>query len=226
MIRISGRVQGLQETQAALQQVSTLLMDEMDAAMRASLFQTTRIAQKSYLSGPRPGRLGVITNRLRGSLSEGKPGFIMNVERNTFQITGTVGTNVEYATTHEPPDGRTETIIKSSRPGGFLAVPTAFAKTPAGALKDIYNRPLRQIEGLFIARAKSGTLFAAIKSSATGRQRSSKFTPLFWLLKSVKIPARPFLAPALKDATPWIQERFQKGVHAVEQRINALLRGR
>jgi hypothetical protein len=227
MIKISGKITGLQEMQAALTQLSPVLMDELDASARASAFMVTKTAQKSYLSGPRPGRLGVVTNRLRSSLAEGSPAFIFDVQRQQARVTVTMGTNVKYATTHEPPGGQRETVIRSKRSGGYLAVPTALAKTGTGALKDKYNMPLRQIAGLFLARsADKRTLFAAIKTPATGRQRRSGFQVLFWLVKQVKIPARPFIAPALRDSTQWITERFQQGLRRVEKRISALSRGR
>jgi hypothetical protein len=227
VIKISGKVTGLQETQAALAKLPDIVMDEMDADARASAFHVTRIAQRNYLSGPRPTRLGVVTNRLRGSLSEGDPDFILDVQRQAMRVIVTTGTNVKYATTHEPPVGQTETIIKSKRPGGFLAVPTALAKTGTGALQDKYNRPLREISGLFLARSgDKKTLYAAIKTPATGRQRRSGFQVLFWLVKSVKIPARRFLAPALEDSKQWINERFQQGLQRAEKRISALMRGR
>jgi hypothetical protein len=226
VIKISGKVTGLQETQAALAKLPDIVMDEMDADARASAFHVTRIAQRNYLSGPRQTRLGVVTNRLRGSLSEGDPNFILDVQRQAMRVTVTTGTNVKYAETHEPPVGQTETIIKSKRPGGFLAVPTALAKTGTGELKDKYNRPLRKIADLFIARSKSGILYAAEKKPAVGRQRRSGFSVLFWLVRQVKIPARPFLRPALADSRQWINERFQQGLQRAEKRISALMRGR
>jgi phage gpG-like protein len=221
MIAVGGQIHGLGGLQAAGSQASEIIMDELGQATRASLFQVTRTAQQKYLSGPRPERLGVVTNRLRGSLSEGDPDFVFDVTRRAFIIEGRVGTNVLYGPTHE--FGAT---IKPKR-GQYLAVPTALAKTAAGALKDAYNRPLRQIVGLFIARSKDKrTLFAAIRSPATGRQRRSGFTVLFWLVRQVRIPARPFLNPALRDSTPWIMDRVRMGLGRVEQRINALMRGR
>ena len=218
MVTMQVTIHGVPETLAAFQQFSTILMTEMDQATRASLFQVARTAQKDYLSGPRPQKLGVITNRLRGSLSEGKPGFLLDVTTQRLQITGTVGTNVTYAAIHE---SDTDTVIRPTH-GKFLAVPTAFAKTPAGALKDQYNKPLRQIEGLFLQRTKTGLLFAATKSVATGRQRSSRLTPLFWLVRSVTIPSRPFLNPALQDSVPWIQTRFDAAGLRVESKLQAL----
>jgi hypothetical protein len=206
--------------QAALAQLPAVLMDEMDAAARASAFMVTRTAQKNYLSGPRPSRLGVVTNRLRGSLSEGDPNFIFDVQRQQARVTVTAGTNVSYAITHEPPGGRPETIIKPKK-GKYLAVPSSFATTAAGALKDKYNRPLRQVANTFVRSIK------APKAEAAVFERIGKrIIPIAWLVKSVTIKARPFLAPALRDSTQWITERFQQGLRRVEKRINALSRGR
>jgi phage gpG-like protein len=220
MIRVSGRVRGIQETQAVLRQAEPILMDEMDASARAAAFQVTRTAQKNYLSGPRPTRLGVVTNRLRGSLSEGAPDFVFDLQRQQARITVRTGTNVEYAPAHE-----FGAIIKPKK-GRYLAIPTALAKTPAGALKGQYAGGLRQIQDLFIQRSKSGVLFAARKAPATGRQRRSGFEVLFWLVKSVKIPARPFLSSSLKDNVQWINDRFNQGLRRVERRLSALFRGR
>jgi phage gpG-like protein len=220
MIRLTFTLRGVQDTHAALAQVVPVLMDEADAATRASLFQVTRTSQQKYLSGPRPQRLGVVTNRLRGSLSEGSPDLVFDVQRQALQVKGTVGTNVEYGPIHEYGG-----VIRPKRTK-FLAVPTAFAKTPAGATKSQYNRPLRQIPNLFIGRSKSGILFAAEKTPATGRQRRSGFKVLFWLVRQVRIPARPFLAPSLRDNIPWITQRFTYGLRQVERRVNAALRGR
>jgi phage gpG-like protein len=220
MVRLEGRISGQHETSAQLQATVSILMEEVEMAARASLFQTTRLAQKHYLSGPRPSRLGVVTNRLRGSLSEGAPELIVDVQRQALKVHGRIGTNVIYAPMHE-----FGAVIKPKK-GRYLAIPTALAKTPAGALKDRYNRPLREIEHLFIARSRSGTLFAAERQPATGRQQRSVFRVLFWLVRRVTIPARPFLNPALRDATPWIQERFQQALRRTEQRVISLLQGR
>ena len=54
VIRVSGPVRACRRRRQPYQQVAAILMDEMDAAARASAFQVTRTAQKNYLSGPRP----------------------------------------------------------------------------------------------------------------------------------------------------------------------------
>jgi phage gpG-like protein len=56
---------------------------------------TIGYAQKNKLSGPRPGVLGVRTNRLRGSLRRN------DATVSGGMIEGSIGTNVEYAAVHE-----------------------------------------------------------------------------------------------------------------------------
>ena len=57
--------------------------------------QTIGHSQAAYLTGPRPSRLGVRTNRLRASLTASQA----VVEGGT--VSSTIGTNVQYAGVHE-----------------------------------------------------------------------------------------------------------------------------
>ncbi len=56
---------------------------------------TIGYAQANKLSGPRPGVLGVVTNRLRSSLRRSE------AEASGDQVTGAIGSNVAYAAVHE-----------------------------------------------------------------------------------------------------------------------------
>lgn len=51
--------------------------------------------QRAYLTGPRPQKLGVVTNRLRGSI-HAAPAVV-----NGSRIDSSIGTNVAYAGVHE-----------------------------------------------------------------------------------------------------------------------------
>ena len=72
---------------------------QRDAAIRQSLWNSIRFLQgwimNNRLSGPRPAFLGVVTDRLRSSITVTKPEKIGN----NYQAT--VGTNVIYARIHE-----------------------------------------------------------------------------------------------------------------------------
>lgn len=56
---------------------------------------TTGHIQAKYLTGPRPGKLGVITNRLRGSIRPSRAVV------NGTTVNSSIGTNVVYAGVHE-----------------------------------------------------------------------------------------------------------------------------
>ncbi len=62
--------------------------------LEAGLLLAVGRAQTNYLSGPRPGKLNVITTRLRGSITE-------EVTTAAQTVTGVIGTNVPYAAYHE-----------------------------------------------------------------------------------------------------------------------------
>lgn len=212
MIHIRGRLQGVHATQDALARMSGLLMEQMAQDMRAALFHTTAIAQKRYLSGPRPQHLGVITGRLRSSLSEGASELVFDISRLQGQVRGTIGTNVLYAAVHEYGG-----VIRPRR-ATHLFIPGRAIRTATGAVQSAYNRPLRQIPQTFVRPNPRGGWLVFQRISSTSIK-------LLGVLKSsVRIPARPFLNPALHDATPWILQRFGQGAARVEQRITALLR--
>jgi phage gpG-like protein len=101
MLILRGTIHNVPQTHDALTRAIPILTDELSKAMRSSLFLVTRTAQKDYLSGPRPQRLGVVTNRLRGSLSEGASELVFRLDQQPTRLTGTVGTNVIYAPVHE-----------------------------------------------------------------------------------------------------------------------------
>jgi phage gpG-like protein len=83
---------------------------------------STAISKEDYLSGPRPKRLGVVTHRLRSSISQSEfepPGYIE------------FGTDVEYAAAHE--FGRPEVNLPA-RPFIAPAAEEAFRDVPADIL--------------------------------------------------------------------------------------------
>ena len=110
-----------------------------------------------------------------------------------------VGTNVPYAETHNPQDGRAETVIRAKN-GKNLAIPASARvrtfqrrygfsarEVIAGLKKDNYIvfRPLKN--------GKPGNVIFAQKKVISRKTMRGASIPLFILKKSVKIPARPFL---------------------------------
>jgi phage gpG-like protein len=59
-------------------------------------FELQKHVQKDYLTGPRPAHLGVVTNRLRGSITPGAADSRSRFVDTGGEIAYFVGTNVEY----------------------------------------------------------------------------------------------------------------------------------
>ena len=110
-----------------------------------------------------------------------------------------VGTNVPYAETHNPQDGRSETVIRAKN-GKSLAIPASAqvrtfqrrygfsaSEVIKGLQKDGYTvfRPLKN--------GKPGNVIFAQKKTISRKTMRGTSVPIFILKKSVKIPARPFL---------------------------------
>jgi phage gpG-like protein len=71
------------------------IQDGLVNAVNIALNDASRIVKSEYLSGPRPGKLGVVTGRLRGSPAIGLARRIGNT------VSGMFGTSVVYARIHE-----------------------------------------------------------------------------------------------------------------------------
>lgn len=71
-------------------------------AMEGGLADVVEIAQNKYLSGPRPGKLGRVTNRLANSLeSDHEESLTRVLEFHQDEAVGRVGTGVPYGKVHE-----------------------------------------------------------------------------------------------------------------------------
>jgi phage gpG-like protein len=108
------------------------------------------------------------------------------------------GVTVKYARIHE--FGGTITPKKAQ----YLAIPMAAAKTGTGVSR--YESP-RQVPGLFVFKSKAGNLLLARREGKKG-----KLKLFFVLKKSVKIPARPYLGPAVNAIKPTVKDRLMAAV--------------
>lgn len=93
-VTVSLVIEGMKRLQGKLDRAANKTRDEMQRGMKEATLLVAATAKKDYLSGPRPGRLGVMTNRLRSSLATEVKGLGANIQ-------GVVGTNVKYARIHE-----------------------------------------------------------------------------------------------------------------------------
>ena len=105
----------------ALRRSPKIASEEFSGAMAIFLDKVGDTAAREGLQGPRPEKLGVVTSRLVRSLAGGRFAFtgglrsfsglprqlrggqdsIRRVESSGQDIVGTIGTEVEYAATHE-----------------------------------------------------------------------------------------------------------------------------
>lgn len=97
------QVQGLDELMAKLDLATA--QKTIEGPLERGAYFLQAWSQKNRLSGPRPTFLGVVTNRLRSSITVSR-----SIKRNEFAFF--VGTNVEYAPIHEY--GRTVSKISST----------------------------------------------------------------------------------------------------------------
>lgn len=144
------------------------MAEAVAAAMDRENQLTIGHAQAKYLSGPRPLRLGVRSNRLRSSLNASKAA----IEGKT--VSSTIGTNVKYAGVHER---------------GFDGNVTVRSHTMRVAALDLYSVKGRVVKGWELA----GTGAKRARRVATGFATVRSFT------RHMKMPARPYLAPAVAD---------------------------
>jgi hypothetical protein len=212
MIGLRGGVRGVPEMASALNQVPGLLGQAAEGGMTESLELVSTIARGDYLSGPYPHRLQPRSGRLRASLRRGDRDNIFTVERRGTVIRGTLGTTVVYANIHEFGG-----IIKPVK-GQYLAIPTQLAKTPTGLVKKEFDRPLRQIEGLFLMRSRRGSLGAYRR-----RGRRGVLERLFSLVRRAHVFPRPFLGTALNRAKPAIYQIFNRRLQEPINRLMATL---
>ena len=116
-------------------------------ALRDGMEEAVSISQTQYLTGPRPGKLGVITGRLRSTITYADPKVWGPTVKTKF------GTNVIYGRIHE-------------------------------------------LGGIIRPKTKKYLKF----KTKTG-----------WVMtKKVRMPRRPFLYPALKQALPSIKRLIRK----------------
>jgi len=172
-----------------------------------------RTAKAHYLSGPRPKKLGVVTGKLRGSI---KRTPVRRISRNWRDWYIQVYSDSAYARIHEL-GGK----IKP-KSGEYLVIPLS---------KRFRGKSLREVPNTFIRPMKDGSdRFIVFQKYDVERQRRpglgkgrvvrsagegftiERLTPVAILQKSVKIPKRPFLAPALRDNRARIEALLARSI--------------
>ena len=93
-IKVIGK-EKIKKAKDSLKQVKVNIPREIINIMNEFGDRVVKTSSKDYLSGPRPEKLGVITNRLKSSIRFTPAKIIAN------KIAITVGTDVPYARRHE-----------------------------------------------------------------------------------------------------------------------------
>lgn len=157
---------------AQLQGFPPAMQTEIARAMDDQNQLTIAHSQTNYLRGPRPLKLGVVTNRLLGSLNA-PPAFATSTT-----VESQIGTNVEYAGVHEDGfDGPVTVRQHTRKDSRFNVLRSVAAAQPEVSLKT--GR---------IRRRKVKTELSA-QGFVTVRQHQ----------RHMRMPPRPFLAPAIDD---------------------------
>lgn len=173
--------------------------------IKISLSSHGRQPSRGSASSPPGSPPGVRTGTLRRSWQVGLPGNVYDVSQTKRAVKPKIriGSNVVYARIHEF--------------GGIIRAKKAKALTiplnrEAEQLLDRYGSA-RAIPGLKVIRTKKKTaVLARVKERLTTIQFGSqkpKITPLFALVKFVRMPPRPYVRPALARARPQIRKLFE-----------------
>jgi hypothetical protein len=219
MIRIGGRVAGVQETVSALAQIPSLLRQAGIGAMTEVLQLVSKTVRDDYLRGPYPEEIERRSGSFRATFARGHQDNIFRVESQGTKIIGTFGSQDKRARILN--DGGTIRPTHSQ----FLAVRTEFTKTAGGVVRPKYRGPLRGLPNTFVRPIR------APKAKAAVFERIGKrIFPIAWLVKEVFIRGRHFMEKTVAAVTPRAEEpfrrRFGEVINRFQQTLNRLGRGR
>jgi phage gpG-like protein len=178
---------GAQKVVAKLSSLSVEIRARGKAAITRFSYALREAARKKYDDSG----LHVRSGALKGSIAT------LPVKETKHQIVGGIvaGQKLKYAKAQE--FGATIVPKKAQ----MLAIPLDAAKTAAGVARFApRDAPAAGYTSTFI---RNGVLFGK-----TGDQ----VVPLFRLVHSVKIPARPFMRPALRELRPQIEAGLREAV--------------
>lgn len=123
------KVQGLEELFKKLGKATA--QETLETGLNQGAYLLQGWSQKNRLSGPRPQYLGVVTGRLRSSLSVSR-----SIKRGEFKFF--VGTNVKYAPTHEFGD------MSRNIPARPFLRPSIENKENVNKITEIINKRIRE----------------------------------------------------------------------------------
>jgi len=193
---------------ASLSAMEKNLVDKVVGVLNKTLAGMVRKLQTQHLTG---GTTDNALGKRSGTLSREIIPTPAHSEMGTpMVITATVHAGVKYATVHFGPRGTSVTIRPKNKQ--FLAIPTDFAKTPAGVAK---GGPLDPIWGpTFVNKGvifgyqggQRGVTEGVRQRAAAGQAvKKGEIIPLFILKKSVVVKRR--IDPHI-DLVLWAKPKF------------------
>lgn len=191
--------------QAVIRNAETLparIHQAMKTGLSRGLQIASEIAQREFLSGPRPSKLAVRTGRLRNSIAT-------SVEDRGQDIVGRIGSNVSYAAFHE---------------FGFHGMMNVKAHTRVSRI--FSHKTGQDVEIRRTSGSKDGSLrwFKETRLQALLRvDQKLHQTPGFNAgmvsphTRKINYAGRPFIRPALQKALPQIATEVNKELATVNK---------
>lgn len=177
-----------------LESFTPRILDAAARGLKDGLLHAAGVAQRNYLSGPRPTVLGVVSGRLRGSID-------VAVENDGIQVRGRIGSNVPYAARHEFGFSGTEQVRAHTRvlsvkgDDGQLLKRRAIRERDTGRVVGFKESNKR------LAGGAQAALASIVFVGAHSRQAAT--------------PRRAFIEPALLGSMPIILSRINRAIATV-----------
>jgi len=201
-------IKGLEKVKRAFKKLPDNVNEELrDIIYDESLLLSTHLRDDILTGGTTKNKLATQTGKLKNSVRALKPRMYAK------SIRGGVVFGTNYANAHVGPKGSKKEIRpKNSK---WLTIPLDAMKTKAGASRGSAQGAWVKghYDDTFFERSKAGELILwGMKELKT----KDKFTPLFVLKKSVKIPAR--IHP--EELLDWVETRILKRVDNLNVNTN------
>lgn len=212
MIPIRGQVRGVQETNSAIGQILSLLIQAGEGAMTECLELLSKTVRQDFLEGPYPEEIQSRSGSLRATFRRGHKDNIFRVESQGTKIVGTFGSNDKRARILN------EGGVIRPRASQFLAVRTDFTKTSGGVVRDKYRGPLRGLPNTFVRPIRAPRAKAAVFEKI-----GKRIVPIAWLVRYVLIKGRHFMQKTRDTAAPQFEGIFRRRFQQVTDRMNQTL---
>ena len=190
----------------AVKGLNTLDAATVQAAARGlviGLQHAVGVAQRKYLSGPRPSVLDVVTTRLRGSITS-------SVEVNGTTARGVIGSNVTYAPFHEFGFQGNVRVREHTRAVDNLGKLAKVRVDKKGKRSSSYYRYAK--DGSVIGYKTTLAKLAAAQGKATEVDYQTRAEHE----RKVNYKGRPFIRPAVLDSANVIAAEVRKQLAALK----------